>query len=187
MVGEAKARRVDVRVIAATNRDLSAEVKAGRFRSDLYFRLSVLPLRVPPLRERMEDVPLLAEHFLQRFAVKNRRKRLGASATKRLLAHAWPGNVRELRNVLERAALLAKGDEIGAEDLYLDADGSAPLPLGPFMQAKRATIEAFEKDYLQRALEQSGGNISKAAQAAGLDRTNFRQALKKYGLKASLG
>ena len=187
MVGDTKGRRVDVRVVAATNRDLAAEVKAGRFRGDLYFRLSVLPLRVPPLREHMDDLPLLAEAFLDRFASAGKRKRLTAGATKRLLAHAWPGNVRELRNVLERAALLAKGDEIAPEDLYLDADGSAPLPLGPFMQAKRATVEAFEKDYLRRALEECGGNVSKAASLSGLDRSNFQKAMKKYGLKATLG
>jgi len=185
MVGDTKARRLDVRVVAATNRDLAAEVKAGRFRSDLYFRLSVLPLRVPPLRERMDDLPLLAEHFLQRFSVKGKRKQLSAAATKRLLAHAWPGNVRELRNVLERAALLAAKDEIGPEDLYLESGGSKPLPSGPFMQGKRLVVEAFEKDYLVRILEEHAGNVARASKAAGMDRTDFRLLLKKHGLRSN--
>jgi DNA-binding NtrC family response regulator len=185
MVGDTKAKRVDVRVVAATNRDLEAEVRAGRFRRDLFFRLSVLPLTVPPLRQRMEDVPLLAESFLQRFAAEGAKpKRLSAAGLKRLLAHPWPGNVRELRNVLERAALLAQGDDIGPEDLYLDANSSKPLPTGPFMAAKRAMVEAFEKDYVNRLLDEQAGNVSQAAKAAGLDRKNLQVLMKKYELKA---
>lgn len=183
-LGDDKVRRVDVRVVAATNRDLQEEVRANRFRRDLYFRLSVLPLRVPPLRERMEDLPLLAEHFLQRFASGARPKKLGAAATKRLLAHAWPGNVRELRNVLERAALLAQGEEITAEDLFLDASSSGPLPLGQFSAAKKAVVAAFEKDYLRRVLDANNGNVTHAAAAADLDRKNLQLLMKKYGLKA---
>jgi len=186
MVGDTKARRVDVRVVAATNRDLEAEVRAGRFRRDLFFRLSVLPLTVPPLRQRMEDLPLLAESFLQRFATEGGRpKRLSAGGLKRLLAHSWSGNVRELRNVLERAALLAQGDDIGPEDLYLDSSSSRPLPSGPFMQAKRAVVEAFEKDYVSRVLEEQAGNVSQAAKTAGMDRKNLQLLMKKYELKAA--
>jgi len=187
MVGETKPRRVDVRVVAATNRDLEEEVRAGRFRRDLYFRLSVLPVRVPPLRERMEDLPLLVEALLQRLNPGSRPKRLSAQALKRLLAHNWPGNVRELRNVLERAALLAKGDEVGPEDLYLESSGSTPLRTGPFMQSKRSVVEAFEKDYVRRALDESAGNVSQAARSAGLDRKNFQILMKKYGLRGGAG
>jgi DNA-binding NtrC family response regulator len=182
MVGETKARKVDVRVVAATNRDLEEEVRAGRFRQDLFFRLSVLPVRVPPLRERMDDVPLLAEGLLERLSG-GKTKRLSAAALKRLLVHNWPGNVRELRNVLERAVLLAPGDEIGPEDLYLESSGSAPLRSGSFMQAKRSVVEAFEKDYVRRALDESAGNISRAARMADLDRKNFQILMKKYGLR----
>ncbi|HTB21554.1 MAG TPA: sigma-54 dependent transcriptional regulator [bacterium] len=181
MLGEARAKRVDVRVVAATNRDLEAEVRAGRFRRDLFFRLSVLPIRVPPLRERMEDIPLLVEALLQRLSPSSR---LSAAALKRLLAHPWPGNVRELRNVLERAVLLAKGDEVGPADLYLDSSGSVPLRAGPFMQAKRGVVEAFEKDFVRRTLDESLGNVSHAARAAGMDRKNFQMLMKKHGLKA---
>jgi two-component system NtrC family response regulator len=184
MVGETKARRVDVRVVAATNRNLEEEVRAGRFRQDLYFRLSVLPIRVPPLRERMEDLPLLVEALLQRISTGSRPKRLSAAALKRLLAHDWPGNVRELRNVLERAVLLAPGDEVGPADLYLESAGSTPLRTGPFMQSKRNVVEAFEKDYVRRALDESMGNVSQAARISGLDRKNFQIMMKKYSLRA---
>jgi DNA-binding NtrC family response regulator len=185
-LGDDKPRKVDVRVVAATNRDLEEEVRAGRFRRDLFFRLSVLPLRVPPLRERMEDLPLLAAHFLQRFSGGGKPKKLGAAATKRLLAHAWPGNVRELRNVLERAALLAQGEEITPQDLFLDASSSGPLPLGQFSAAKKAVVEAFEKDYVRRSLDASGGNVTHAAEATGLPRKNLQILMKKYGLKAKV-
>jgi DNA-binding NtrC family response regulator len=184
MVGDTKARRVDVRVVAATNRNLEEEVRAGRFRQDLFFRLSVLPIRVPPLRERMDDLPLLVESLLQRITAGTRQKRLSAAAMKRLLAHNWPGNVRELRNVLERAVLLAKDDEVGPADLYLESSGSTPLRAGPFMQAKRSVVEAFEKDYVRRALDESAGNVSQAARSAGLDRKNLQILMKKYGLRA---
>jgi DNA-binding NtrC family response regulator len=179
MVGEAKARRVDVRVVAATNRDLEADVRDGRFRRDLYFRLSVLPVRVPPLREHLDDVPLLAEAFLQRFAADaDKAKRLAPDALKRLLNYSWPGNVRELRNVLERAALLTKGDEIGPNDLFIAALA------GSFTQAKRQVVENFEREYVRRALDENGGNVSRASRAAEMDRKNFQLLMKKYSLKA---
>jgi DNA-binding NtrC family response regulator len=184
MLGDVKARRVDVRVVAATNRDLEEEVRAGRFRRDLFFRLSVLPIRVPPLRERMEDIPLLVDALLQRLSPKSR---LSAAALKRLLAHPWPGNVRELRNVLERAVLLAKGEELGSADLYLESSGSLPLRAGSFMQAKRGVVEAFEKDYVRRILDESGGNVSQAARAGGMDRKNFQLLMKKHGIKGGAG
>jgi DNA-binding NtrC family response regulator len=183
MLGDNRSRRVDVRVVAATNRDLEAEVRAGRFRRDLYFRLSVLPLRVPPLRERMDDLPLLAEHFLQRFARPDGPKRFSPGALKRLLAHAWPGNVRELRNVVERAALLGTGEVLEAADLYLDT-ATAPLPSGPFAQAKRLAVEAFERAYAQRLMDEHHGNISRAARAAGLDRKSLQILLKRHGLRS---
>src|SRR5665213_1569482 len=184
MLGETKAHKVDVRVVAATNRDLEEGVRAGRFRRDLYFRLSVLPIRVPPLRERMDDLPVLVEALLQRLSPAKQPHRLSAAAMKRLLAHPWLGNVRELRNVLERAVLLAKGEELGPTDLYLESSGSAPLRTGSFMQAKRGVLEAFEKDFVRRTLDESAGNVSQAARVAGMDRKNFQTLMKKHGLKA---
>jgi DNA-binding NtrC family response regulator len=188
MLGEARSRKVDVRVLAATHQDLARLVKEGKFREDLYFRLSVLPLRVPPLRERMEDLPMLAEVFLGRFAVKGQAaKRLAPEALQALLKHRWPGNVRELRNVLERASLLSRGAAIQAADVAVaaEAQGQGSLPQGAFMQAKRAMLEGFERDYLTRLLKDSDGNVSEAARQAGLDRKNLQVLLKKHRLQPS--
>jgi two-component system response regulator HydG len=187
MLGEARSRKVDVRVLAATHQDLAGLVKAGRFREDLYFRLSVLPLHVPALRQRMEDLPLLAENFLKRFAAKGQTpKRLAPEALQVLLKHRWPGNVRELRNVLERASLLSRGSSIQSDDVAVAAEpqGQGSLPRGSFMQAKRAVLENFEKEYLRRLLQDSVGNVSEAARQAGLDRKNLQLLLKKHRLQA---
>jgi DNA-binding NtrC family response regulator len=182
-IGDTKSVKVDVRVVAATNRDLQAMVEAGKFREDLFFRLNVLPLRMPSLRERMEDLPVLAEAFLQRFAPKGQApKRLGAAALKALLAHRWPGNVRELRNVLERAALLAAGEELQPGDfLFATAEKSA-LPLGGYQQAKHAVLESFDRQFVTQALKEHHGNVTRAAEASGLDRKNLQVIIKKYGL-----
>ena len=182
-IGDTKSIKVDVRVVAATNRDLQAMVESGKFREDLFFRLNVLPLRMPSLRERMEDLPLLAEAFLQRFAPKGQApKRLGPAALKALLAHRWPGNVRELRNVLERAALLAAGEELQPGDfLFATAEKSA-LPLGGYQQAKHAVLESFDRQFVTQALKEHHGNVTRAAEASGLDRKNLQVIIKKYGL-----
>ena len=186
MLGDARSRKVDVRVLAATHQDLARLVKEGKFREDLYFRLSVLPLRVPALRERMEDLPVLAEVFLSRFALKGAApKRLAPDALQALLKHRWPGNVRELRNVLERATLLSRGASILAGDVAVaaEAQGQGSLPQGAFMQAKRAVLESFERDYLIRLLKDAEGNVSEAARLAGLDRKNLQVLLKKHRLQ----
>ncbi len=183
-IGEARPRRVDVRVVGATNQDLQALVDEGRFRKDLFFRLSVLPLRMPSLRERMEDLPHLAEGFLARFATAGAPpKRLSPEALKRLLGHSWPGNVRELRNVLERAALLSQEPELRPEDFLFAAGGQDHLPSGPFMASKRAVVEAFEKHYVVQALRESGGNVSRAASEAGMARKNFQVLVKKHRVR----
>jgi two-component system response regulator AtoC len=182
-VGDTRMRKVDVRVIAATHRDLGRMVKQGQFRQDLYFRLAVLPLPLPPLRERLDDLPLLGEALLKK---RGGHKRLGPAALKALRLRAWDGNVRELNNVLERACLLAPGDEIQPEDLWLaDESGreQGSLPSGPFKQAKRQAVEAFERHYLEQALRAQHGNVSKAAAACGLARRNLQVMLKKHGLK----
>ena len=186
MLGDVRSRKVDVRVLAATHQNLERLVKEGRFREDLYFRLSVLPLHVPALRERMDDLPLLAENFLKRFAAKGQSpKRLAPDALQAMLKHRWPGNVRELRNVLERASLLSRGATIQSSDVAVAAEvqGQGSLPQGSFMQAKHAVLDGFERDYLRRLLKDSVGNVSEAARQAGLDRKNLQVLLKKHQLQ----
>ncbi|HVU00953.1 MAG TPA: sigma-54 dependent transcriptional regulator [Polyangiaceae bacterium] len=182
---------VDVRVVAATHRDLEADVQKGRFRGDLYFRLSVVPIVLPPLRDRPEDVPLLAERFLAKLAERLGRPApaLSAEALKKLAAHPFPGNVRELRNVVEQAAVLAAGTEIEASDLRL-----MPLPVDlgvgwtsgtSFADEKRRHVEAFERRFLREALDAHGGNVSRTAQAIGLARQSLQQKLRELGVRAS--
>jgi DNA-binding NtrC family response regulator len=182
VLGESNSRRVDVRVVAATNRDLAAMVEEGSFRRDLYFRLAVLPLSLPPLRQRVEDIPLIAESILQRVQ-SGPRKTLSPEALKSLTAYAWPGNVREMKNVLERAALLGAGAQIEVEDLVFSSAQAGSLPGGPFRKAKQRMVEDFEKAYLKEALKNNGGNVSKAATESGLARQNFQAMMKKYGIK----
>ena len=184
VVGENKSRKVDARVVAATNRDLSDMVQAGQFRKDLYYRLSVLPMSIPALRERREDIPLLADHFLrQQERGLADGKRLSAEALKALVSHSWPGNVRELKNTLERAFLLAEDSEIQAEDLFLPFQSDTVPAGGAFRAAKRHQLQAFEKQYLNQLLRKNLGNVSKAAMEAGLARRNFQTLLKKHRLK----
>ena len=181
-VGSEKPRKVDVRLIAATNRDLEAEVAAGRFRADLYYRLGVFPIHLPPLRERPEDVRALAETFLDRFARANKRAslRLSKAALARLEAYAWPGNVRELFNVLERAAILSKGRELDLEGAL--PDGGRPR------KAKLPTWEAMEKDYLSGLMRSTKGKVTGeggAAALAGLAPSTLVSRLEKLGLRPS--
>ncbi len=185
LLGDARARKVDVRVIAATNQNLEEMVEQKRFRKDLFYRLSVLLLPIPPLRERMADIPLLADFFLKRFS-KNTEdiKKLSPQALKWLISQSWPGNVRELKNILERAALMSSGFEIGPQDMALPQSSEKYQPEGPFREAKRLQVQAFEKNYLVQLLKKSQGNVSDAARQAGLARRNFQLLLKKYRLKA---
>lgn len=179
---------VDVRVIAATNKDLAEEIKAGRFREDLYFRLAVVPLRVPPLRERAEELILLAEAFLDRLARRYGRpsKRLGPDAKDLLLAHDWPGNVRELKNLMERAVILARGADITARDLGPLAARHVPEP-DPFsfpdFPSLKEAREWFEGVYIQREIRLQNGNMTRAAERLGLDRSNLYKRLKALGLE----
>nr|PZN90475.1 MAG: hypothetical protein DIU52_08430 [bacterium] len=188
---------VNIRVIAATNRNPEEAVARGILREDLYFRLNVVPVHVPPLRERKEDIPLLAQHFLRRYAEKYERDgdrplRLSPDAIRVLTAYRWPGNVRQLQNVIERVVSLATpGQEITAEDLPPEIRGetaptAAPLTFPtdlPFHQAKDAAIEAFERAYLEALLKRHGGNISRAAREAQIDRKTIHRLLKKHGLR----
>ncbi|HVR87570.1 MAG TPA: sigma-54 dependent transcriptional regulator, partial [Planctomycetota bacterium] len=186
-VGGAEDVRVDVRVIAATNRDLEQSIREGRFRSDLFYRLNIFPLYLPPLRERMEDIPLFVAHFLKRNARKYRRSYSGISrkAMAKLQGYDWPGNVRELRNVLERACALGAGPEIGEEDLTFWRMGAAPesrpaLPLPP----GGVILDQVEKDLVLQALERSSGNQTLAAGLLGISRFRLRSRMKRYGILA---
>jgi DNA-binding NtrC family response regulator len=191
-VGGNRVVSVDVRVVAATHRDLEAEVKNGRFREDLYYRLKVVEMTLPPLRERLEDVPLLAERFIHAVAERLGRapKHPSSEALARLTRHAWRGNVRELRNVIERAVVLASGPEITPADLALDgeelpADAATNIAIGvPFRDAKRITVESFERAYLMRALREHGGNVSRTAEAIGMVRQSLQQKIRELDLRS---
>ncbi len=189
-VGSEHAFTVDVRVIAATNKDLEAEVREGTFREDLFFRLNVVPLCAPPLRERLEDVPLLAERFLQLALRENgmRPKPVDPAVYERLARHRWPGNVRELRNVCERMAIMS-GDRITADDVPEVArarispppDGSADLSRYGAVPLKELR-DLVERDYILKKLEEHEWNITQAAQALGVERTNLHKKIKQHGL-----
>jgi DNA-binding NtrC family response regulator len=194
-VGGNQPIRVDVRVLAATNQDLEAAVQAGRFREDLYYRLKVIEVVIPPLSERREDIPLLIDHVLKDAAVRFRRdvKPLTADALRACVAHEWKGNVRELRSAVEQALLLAPGSEITPADLFPAAagNGGAPGPTPapaagglPFREAKERMVEAFERDFLLQALRRHGGNITKAAEEVGMYRQNFQQKMRELGITA---
>ena len=178
--------RVDVRVIAATNKDLRLAIEKGTFRDDLFFRLNVIPVFVPPLRDRRKDIALLAEHFLSEFAHEygHRVKSLDDAALTVLKSHSWPGNVRELRNVLERLAIMVPGETIVADDLeFLSGGGRRsgerpPADAMPLQQAR----DGFERDYIVRALVAHKGNISRAAEALGVERSNLYRKMRTFGI-----
>jgi len=182
-IGAAQPRKIDVRVIAATNRDLREEVNRGTFRQDLYFRLEVVRLQVPPLRERPEDIPVLAEHFRQLAKPGAAGAPLSEEALANFMAHPWPGNVRELRNAVERLTVM---DEMpGATQTRPTATGAEP-PVDvqqPFKDAKNALVEGFERRYVSAMLEATGGNISEAARRADIDRVYLLRLMGRYGLR----
>jgi two-component system nitrogen regulation response regulator NtrX len=185
-VGGTSSVKVDVRVIAATNKDLPTEIRAGRFREDLYFRLNVIPISVPPLRDRDSDIPLLADHFMIEFAREygRRAKRLDPGAATGLRSYRWPGNVRELRNVIERLMIMVPGDTIGLADLaFLEGGGvaAADQPGTPALPLHEAR-ERFERDYILRALAAQNGNISRTADALGVERSNLYRKMRAFGI-----
>jgi two-component system nitrogen regulation response regulator NtrX len=185
-VGGSASVKVDVRVIAATNKDLPTEIRAGRFREDLYFRLNVIPIFVPPLRDRDSDIPLLAEHFMAEFAREygRRAKRLDAGAATGLRSYRWPGNVRELRNVIERLMIMVPGETIQFSDLaFLEgaAVGTA-APEGEPAATLHEARERFERDYILRALGAQNGNISRTAEVLGVERSNLYRKMKAFGI-----
>jgi DNA-binding NtrC family response regulator len=190
-VGANETTKVDVRVIAASNIDLARAKDQGRFREDLFYRLNVITVTLPPLRDRPEDVPLLAQHFLRLYAAKMGKKVTSISppAMEALVCHRWMGNVRELENVIERAVVLTSREVVEVEDLpqqLRESPGGGgdvevlSLAHLPYAEAKRLAMRAFERRYLSALLEKSGHNVSSAARAAGVDRSNFRRLLKQY-------
>jgi DNA-binding NtrC family response regulator len=177
-VGSSKARHVDVRVVSATNANLQQEVGEGRFREDLLFRLNTIEIHLPPLRDRRDDIPALGTHFLRKHAARYRKPIAGfdAAAMQMLLSHPWPGNIRELDHAIERAVLLAQGDQIRPADLGLRAGTSAAARL------EDLPLEDVEKVLIQKALSRFEGNVSRAAQALGLSRSALYRRIASYGL-----
>jgi two-component system, NtrC family, response regulator AtoC len=189
-VGGIRDRKIDVRILAATNRDLERESQRERFRRDLYFRLAVILLRLPPLRERGEDVLTLAQHFLRRFSAKYGKpvERLDPRARDLLLAYPWPGNVRELSHVIERAVLWSKGAILDVEHLALEVPPEPVEPSGDgALSASRPAgmeLEQWERSLIEQALRESDGNQTRAAQRLGISRDTLRYRLKKYGIQS---
>ncbi|GBD96570.1 MAG TPA: sigma-54-dependent Fis family transcriptional regulator [Nitrospirae bacterium] len=179
-VGGKKPVEVSVRVIVATNKDLEKEVKEGRFREDLFYRIHVIPVKLPPLREKKEDIPPLVEYFIKKFnrEMKKKVKGLAPRAMQRLMLHDWPGNVRELENIIEFAMAMTR-KEIITEDLILQTKAIFPEPIKPLKEAR----DSFEKKYLVNILELSRGNVSRAAGMAGKYRADFYNLLKKHDLR----
>jgi len=183
-VGGTKPISVDVRIVAATNRDLDAAIKEGKFREDLYHRLNVIPITVPPLRERREDIPDLARHFVDRFSreTKKRAPEIAADAMDRLVAYAWPGNVRELANVIERALVLGQGAAITHRDLPPRVAAPTADPAGEG-GAYQASVNAYRRELIMTALARTGGNRAAAAAALGLHRTHLMRLLKALAIE----
>ncbi|PIR24656.1 MAG: DNA-binding response regulator [Deltaproteobacteria bacterium CG_4_10_14_0_2_um_filter_43_8] len=195
-VGDVHIRKVDVRIIAATHKDLMLLVKNGQFREDLYYRLNVINIGLPLLKERLEDIPLLAYHFLNKYREKVKKdvQQISIDAMQALQAYSWPGNIRELENVIERAVVLCSSDTVSMQELpskllgescYLVA-GAADADLAQFnyKDAKNRAMHAFNKAYIGKLLKANRGNITNASSMAGMDRSNFKKLIKKYEIDA---
>ncbi len=202
-VGGATSIKVDVRVLAATNKDLGEAIRRGEFREDLFFRLNVIPLTVPPLRDRREDLPLLARHFIKELAVQYRKTphRLSAGSLEAMMAYSWPGNVRELRNVIERLVIMVPGERIERSDLPLELSGekvARAVPaeggegeLGSLLKEGGLSLKEgrarFERLFIARKLAACGYNVSRTAEALGVERSHLHRKLKAYGLVPDRG
>ena len=182
-VGGTKTISVDVRIIAATNMDLKKAIKEQTFREDLYYRLNVVPIELAPLRERPEDIPILAKRFLNRYARELRKdiKEISASAMKLLSTYNWRGNVRELENVIERSVVLARGRILESEDLPLDLSLRKwdNMKVSSYQDAKKEALESFEMEFFTRILRATGGNMTEAAKLSGMDRKNLYEKLRR--------
>jgi len=189
-VGATKAQKFDVRIVSATNKDLQSEIADKSFREDLYFRLNVIPIHVPPLRDRKEDIPDLVRHFLTLYGAKNGKqpRRLSPEALQAMASYDWPGNIRELRNILERLSIMTQGNEIEAADvkgvLGLSTGAKAPQVITHKHNAPLKELLAnFEASVLQNSFAEHNGNVSRMAAALNTDRANLHKKLKKYGIK----
>jgi DNA-binding NtrC family response regulator len=185
-LGSTKTIHVDVRIIAATNQDLRAALEQGTFREDLYYRLNVVPINLPPLRERKEDVPHLVDHFLKKFSAEagSSLRSLSPEAMDKIGAYHWPGNVRELENIIERSLVLARTDPIEPGDIHLDHGRPASLPPGevPFLP-EGMTLDGYEQELIREALRRAGDNKSHAARLLGLTRNALRYRLSQMGME----
>jgi two-component system response regulator HydG len=194
-VGASEQRKVDVRVIAATNVDLAQATREGVFREDLFYRLNVIAIRMPSLRQRTSDIPLLAMHFLRKYNLKLGKtlESFRPEVMEIIERHPWVGNVRELENVIERATVLCRGKEITLRDLPENLRGPQPARRGTgtslseysYKEAKEIAMGEFSRRYFAELLTDTGGNVSRASRRAGMDRSNFRRLLKKSGVKSA--
>jgi DNA-binding NtrC family response regulator len=184
-LGSNKTRHIDVRVIAATNQDLRAALEQGTFREDLYYRLNVVPINIAPLRERMQDIPFLAEHFLQKYAAEagNRIQSITPAAMSKLADYHWPGNVRELENVIERSVVMCTGDRLDVSDIKLDYAPRPRSTANDFSLPPGMTLDQYEQEIIREALKRADGNKSQAARALGLTRNALRYRLTQMGLE----
>src|SRR5438874_1736691 len=184
-VGDNASIRVDVRVIAATNQDLKIAIAEKRFREDLFYRLNVVPLTAPPLRERREDIPLLAQHFLARFNQRNgTRRTLTQGALQKMASYDFPGNVRELENIVEQAAALARGDEIDADDVFIETRMSPPIDTPPSgVRTLSQEVDAAEKRAIEVAIERNEGQLEKVARDLAVSTTTLWRKMKRLGLR----
>ena len=190
-VGGNQTHKVDVRVIAATHRDLQQDMRERHFRQDLFYRLNVVPVKLPPLRDRLDDIPLLVSHFIRKYCDKNQKQVLSITreAMETLSSYAYPGNVRELENIIERAVIMEKGESIQRTELGLTAtlQKAAPMPLSgelePFRKMKAEAVEHFERDYLSQLLRLYKGNMTRSAKHAGINIKNLSDKMARYGLK----
>ena len=190
-VGDYREISVDARILAATNKDIEKLVKDGRFREDLFFRLAVIPIRVPPLRERKEDIRLLVDHFCSFFSDgKDPAISFGKESMEIMVRYYWPGNVRELKNLVERLSILKGGKTIGSGDLPVDMIGedhdvSSIEPGLRYQEAKEKVLDQFHRRIIGTALTEHGGNVSRAAESLGMDRGNFQRLMRRYGIQSA--
>ncbi|MFN3480427.1 MAG: sigma-54-dependent transcriptional regulator [Thermodesulfovibrionales bacterium] len=191
MVGGRELVKADIRIIAATNKDLLSLVKEGSFREDLFYRLNVFPIYMPPLRERKEDIPALSDHFLKKYNKESGKNvtSISAEAMKKLFLYDWPGNIRELENVIHRALILSRGDTLRSEDIIISGieDVKIPKNLRELKETKKRlkarSIEGIERSFILDALSRNHWNISRAAEEVGMQRTNFHSLMRKYGIR----
>jgi DNA-binding NtrC family response regulator len=186
-LGSSETIRVDVRVVAATNQDLRAALEQGTFREDLYYRLNVVPINIPPLRERRQDIPFLANHFVQKLAKESgsRAESITEAGLEKLMSYHWPGNVRELENVIERSLVMATGTKLDAADIKLEsAPRARPQSDGAHFLPEGLTLDQYEQDIIREALKRADGNKSQAARLLGLTRNALRYRLTQMGLES---